>query len=121
MTKVGLFLCLLLMTSAFLVSDTVLAVAQPGGGAGIVNPLAGGGINSAADLVIAFTRWLLGLAAVLALLALVVGGIRMILAFGNDSKLGEAKQVMTWAVIGLIVVLVSYGVIYAVTDILGIS
>lgn len=67
------------------------------------------------------TSWLLGLVGFLAFLALVVGGIRMITAFGNEQGVEKAKEIIKWAVIGLALVILSYAVIRIVSGFLGVS
>lgn len=88
---------------------------------GITNPLAGPqGATSIEGVFINITKWLLGIVAILALLALIVGGARMILSFGNESGVASAKKIIWWAVVGLAVVVASYAIIaLVISDILG--
>lgn len=64
-------------------------------------------------------QWLLGLVAFLALLALIVGGIHLIIGLGNEEQVKSAKKIIMWAVIGLVVVVISYVVIEIVVGLLG--
>jgi type II secretory pathway component PulF len=94
----------------------VLAFAQ------IENPLGGaGGATTIQGVLINVSRFLLGLVALLALLSVIVGGIWMILAFGREDQVRRAKQIITWAVIGLIVSGGAYAIISMVAQMLGIG
>lgn len=84
--------------------------------AGFIDPL--GGVTIA-GLIIRITNWLIGLVALLAMLSLVVGGIKFILAFGSEDKLRSAKTIIFWSVAGLAVVILGYVIIRQVATILG--
>lgn len=76
-----------------------------------------GGLNTVlkpATLLEAIIKWLLSLVAILALLALVVGGIMYIVSFGNEEMAKRAKRVILYAIIGLLVVFLSFAVMLAV-------
>lgn len=83
----------------------------------IENPL-GGGTNTLTGILQNVIGWLLGLVGMLALLSLVVGGIRLIVAFGREDGVKSAKQMIFWSVIGLVVVLLSLAVITIVERLL---
>jgi len=86
---------------------------------GIENPLADATFSG---LLIRLTQWLLGMVAILALLGIVYGGIRMILAVGNEQGLSEAKRIVTWSVAGVIVAGLSFAIVSIVaTELLGIT
>lgn len=87
---------------------------------GFANPL-GNSVTSISGLLIKIIRWLLGVSALLAMLALVVGGIRMIVSFGNDQGVAAAKKNIQWAVIGVVVILLSYAIITLISDLLGVA
>lgn len=86
---------------------------------GFTNPL--GEVKTIIPFLSRITTWLLGLVGFLAMLALVVGGIRMITAFGNEQGVEKAKEIIKWAVIGLVVVVLSYAVIRIVSGFLGVT
>ncbi|MEX2055199.1 MAG: hypothetical protein WD972_03365 [Candidatus Andersenbacteria bacterium] len=75
---------------------------------GFTNPLGSTSINSFLTSVISY---ILGVASLLALLALIVGGTRLIIGFGNEDQLKSAKTIIKWAIIGLIVVVLSYVIV----------
>jgi len=85
---------------------------------GIENPIESETIT---EILITITKWILGLVAILALLSLIVGGTWMILAFGREDSVKKAKQIIFWAIVGLIVVIASYAIINIVVyDFLGV-
>src|SRR5258706_10855707 len=48
------------------------------------------------------------------LIYIVIGGIQWIQSSGDKAKLTAARQKVTWAIIGFIVLLLSYGIVGAV-------
>ena len=68
-------------------------------------------LESIIDLLIKF----IGLAA---LILLVFGGFRLIIAAGNDTEIQRAKDMIQYAVVGLIVALLSYIIVAAVQALL---
>jgi hypothetical protein len=118
----GIVIAGLLLVSAEPV-NTALAVGIGGGGppatGQITNPL---GATSTLTLFIQkIIQFLLELVGLLALLAVVWGGVQYIISFGDDKKIGHAKQIIFWAVAGLIIVLLSYAIISTITGFLGIK
>lgn len=114
----------ILVASIILISFSSFATAAgpnppPDGGGpssgGLINPLGDSGTTIPVVLT-NVVNWLLGLAGILALLALVWGGIRYITALGNESTAAEAKKIITWAIIGLLVVGGSYAIINTVVN-----
>lgn len=63
------------------------------------------------DLISGVIKFLLGFIGALAVLFIVVGGIRMITAAGNETQLTAGKKTLSWAVIGLLVALLGYTLI----------
>ncbi|MBI4127807.1 MAG: hypothetical protein HY459_01920, partial [Parcubacteria group bacterium] len=61
-------------------------------------------IEVGANIILLLTR----LVGAVALLMVVYGGISYVLALGNEQSLGRAKQILTNAITGLVIVLVSY-------------
>lgn len=85
-------------------------------GGGIKNPLSSGGSETVTDVLKRVINWMLGLVGFLALIALIIGGAQMIMDFGNEDRVQKAKVTITWAVIGLAVVILSYAIINIVTS-----
>lgn len=124
----GVFVLLLGATiAAPVLADPVLKDPLPGGASinsssseGIKNPLEQGGISTVTQLLGKVINWMLGLVGFIALIALITGGARMIMDFGNEEQVKKGKTTVLWAVIGLLVVILSYAIINIVTgEILG--
>ncbi len=52
-----------------------------------------------------------GLTASIALLMIVIGGFRYITAHGNSTATSQAKDTILYAIIGLIITMVAYGIV----------
>ncbi len=55
--------------------------------------------------------WVLGFSAAVAVLFLIIGGLQYITASGNEKRAEAAKQTIMYAVIGLIVILLSFVIV----------
>ena len=62
--------------------------------------------------------WILSVAGVITIFMLVVGGIMYMTAGGDEQKVTTAKKVVTWTIIGLGLVLLSYSIITVLDEIL---
>jgi RsiW-degrading membrane proteinase PrsW (M82 family) len=74
----------------------------------------GAGLSDKTDLIPIITgviQWLLALSAVLAMGAIVWGGIMYIMSLGDEGRAGKAKQIIFYAIIGIIVILMSFVII----------
>lgn len=101
------------MIHTFLTIERVLAqavmpappcVGLPGCG----NPV----LNVVTDAVIPISATLLlNIIAILALLFVMIGGARYVLAFGRDEELQKAKKSVFWALVGLLVALSSHKIV----------
>lgn len=65
------------------------------------------------------TYWILGLFGFFGIIGFVISGIMYLTAAGDDDQQKKAKQQMYWSIMGVIVGLVGYVVIYAVNTMLG--
>jgi hypothetical protein len=64
----------------------------------------------------------LGISGVLALLAFIYGGILWMVPFGDQTgNIRKGKQMMVWAILGLVVIFGSYAVINFISTALGIT
>ncbi len=68
---------------------------------------------------VSFARFIMGLAGALFLLVLVYGGAMYVLSFGKSSWVDKGKKAMTQAVIGIILVMGAYTIVFYVADSLG--
>jgi len=68
-------------------------------------------LNDFVSLGINVAQFMLGIVGSLALLFFIYGGIKMIIAAGASDKIEEAKNIIKNAVIGLVIVFVSWTII----------
>lgn len=61
---------------------------------------------------------ILGVAGVIAVAMIIYGGVLYMTAGGNDEKIAKAKQTLTWAIGGLIVIISAVVVVNVVTIVL---
>lgn len=76
-------------------------------------------LPSSPDLGVLLTRvinYFLGLVGLLAVLMLVIGGIRYITSGGNEQTIEKAKNTILYAIIGIIIVLLSYAIVFTITS-----
>lgn len=94
------------------VMTSPLAVLAQGGGTLVPSEL--NEINDPITVVRGIIRLILIVAFVLAFIMLIIGGIRWILAGGDEKAVSSARNMITGALIGLVIVLVSYAIIVLV-------
>jgi hypothetical protein len=63
----------------------------------------------------------LTLAGVLAVFLIVYGGIRFVTSGGDPKQVEGARSIITWALVGLILVFLSYFIITAISYLTGVS
>jgi len=106
------------------VADTTPTVTTPG------VPATGGKLWPSADpttwtkddvgkLITNVTKIALGLAGALALIYLIIGAYHYFLAFGNEAIAKQGIQTITWAIIGIVVVLLAYVIVNEVFRFVG--
>jgi fumarate reductase subunit D len=81
----------------------------------LVNPLSTSDFNK---LVGNTLQWVLSVAGSVALIMLIFGGVAYITAAGDEQRITMAKRTITWAILGLAVVLTSYAIIAVLNRIL---
>ncbi|HOI60235.1 MAG TPA: hypothetical protein PKU93_02820 [Candidatus Pacearchaeota archaeon] len=74
------------------------------GEGGLVPPI---DIKSLSDLIDAIATWLFNIGIILAPLMFVVGGIMFATAFGNATKIQNAKNLMFYTAIGIFVIVLA--------------
>lgn len=74
----------------------------------------GGDFRSNVVHIINYLLTFLGLAAVA---FIVYAGFLMVTAGGDDGQLEKGKNVITWAVIGIVIILLSYGIVNVVVGV----
>ena len=87
-----------------------MALAAPFGGTN------GGGLEELPDggtsldvraLVLEILTWVLNLLALLAVIYIIVAGIRLIVSQGDDDQKGKAKKTIMFVIVGLIVIILA--------------
>ena len=81
-----------------------------------------GGLSTERDvsnILVTVINWVLGLAALLAVVALVASGVMYITALGNERQVDRAKEIIKYSVIGVLVMLLSFVIINTVASIFG--
>jgi hypothetical protein len=81
----------------------------------VTNPIA---TSDFSILLTNFLKWLLSVAGAIALLMLIVGGVFYVTSSGNDQRIETAKKMITWTILGLILILLSYSIIIVIDDLL---
>ena len=80
-----------------------------------------GNISNIVQVIQAIIRFILLLAFIIAFIMLLVGGIRWILAGGDEKSVEKARNTITAALIGLVIVLVAYAIIRIVEVFFNVS
>ena len=63
--------------------------------------------------------WILSIVGSLALLVLIFGGVMYMTSTGEEQRILTAKKIITFAIIGLVLILISYSVIKVLEGLLG--
>ncbi len=74
------------------------------------------GTSDVGDLVLKYVNFALPFLAIAAFVGFVYAGVLYITAYGNDEQVQKAKKVMIYAVLGLIVVILSYSIVQLLTQ-----
>lgn len=78
----------------------------------LVDPAPGATVST---YIISITDWVLNITGAIAVLFIIWGGILYVTSSGNKDRADQAKQTLTYAVIGLIVVVLSKVIVSLVT------
>ena len=63
------------------------------------------------------TRVVISIAGAMAFLFIIIGGIQILTAYGDEEKITTAKKTITYAIIGLLVALLSYAIVSIISGI----
>ena len=72
-------------------------------------------VSTAGDFIGAVITWMIGLTAVLTVLAITWAWIQMILAVGEEEKMKKARHTMIYAFIGLIIAWLAFAAVTMIT------
>lgn len=78
-------------------------------------------INNLLNILRAGIQFILVIAFVLAFIFLLIGGLRWITAGGDEKAIGSARNMITAALIGLVIILVAYAIIRLVEIFFGVN
>jgi len=90
-------------------TDTAVTIEIP-------NPI---GSDNLLDLIETIVNYLLWIAVVAAPLTIIMAALMFLTAGGNERKVGTAKKMLIWAVVGITLALISKGVVTLIQDFLG--
>lgn len=54
--------------------------------------------------------------AISAVVVIIISGIMFLTAFGNEERLGQAKKIAQWAIIGLVLAMLSYAIVRIILE-----
>ena len=112
-----LVLALFLMVTILGISAPVLALETPGAVQSALGSLPTD--LSPEHRLATIVNWLLGIAATVAVLLIVISGIRYIVSAGNQQEIDDAKKTITYAVIGLVITILAIVIVNVVIRIIG--
>ena len=115
MKKKSLFVCLFLILIFPLIS---LAIDVPPQTLGIPSEASGLPGADVKTIITGILKWLLGVFGTLGIISFVISGIMYLVSAGNDDMISKAKKGMTYSIIGIIVGLSGYIIIWAVDQML---
>jgi hypothetical protein len=72
------------------------------------------------SLLTKIINWFLGIVGLIAVLMLVIGGFRYLTSAGNDEAVGKAKTTILYAIIGIVIVILSYAIVSTITTAFGV-
>jgi len=84
----------------------------PSGVTCVDNPLAGrGSLSSPIQIIGRITNALVAPVGAVAFLFFIVGGFYWIFSGGNDEKIKRGKDIMMWALLGIVIIFTSYAMV----------
>ena len=92
-------------------SSSATTSSSSGGIVTLPNPIR---CNTATCLIGQAVRYILGIIAILATLMFIWGGFIMLTSGGNAQRVKQARETLTWAAIGVIIILLSWAIISTV-------
>lgn len=95
-----------------LLPSVVAAAEIPGG----VDPIAGNANLTLVDVIQNAITYILGFAAAIAVLFLIIGGIRYMASQGNAEATEAAKHTILYSVIGLLVIVLSFIIVIFISE-----
>lgn len=111
-----------LIAFGLMVGALTLVSAFPVASAALINPSdspsaiteATGGEGSIRRLVLKIVNFFLGFLGILAVIMVIYGGVTYVTAAGQDEAIGNAKKIILYSVVGIIVILLSFAIVSTV-------
>ena len=75
-----------------------------------ISTTTGLGTTSPTSVTTSIISWLLGILAILAVALIIIAGLQWMLSQGNEEKVTAARNLLTSALIGLLIILAAYGI-----------
>lgn len=85
----------------------------------LYNPIKGA--SNLTELLLKIMRGFIMITGIWAAAFIVIGGFKMVISQGNEEAVTAAKKSITWAVIGLIVVLLAFSIMAIIQNLIGID
>jgi len=73
-----------------------------------------GGEGDIRTLALRIVNFFLGFLGVVAVIMVIYGGVTYVTAAGKDDAIGNAKKIITYALIGIVIILISFAVVNTV-------
>lgn len=117
--KQGLSVILLAVVVLQSVSTLAWGAVPDGGGTGNSNAIYGDNLTQLATLIGRIINYLLAIVGAISIILIIVGGIRFIAAGGDEKATAAAKQTITFAIVGLVIVLLAVLMVNVLGNLLG--
>jgi hypothetical protein len=96
-------------------------------GSGLISPTdqpgrlaqATGGQGSARELILTFLNFFLGFLGLLSVIMVIYGGILYVTAAGEQDKADKGKKIIMYAIVGIVIILLSFALVNTVLGGLG--
>ena len=98
--------------SQFILAASVRAQSNP-------NPLPQPHSSDLGPILQNVINWILGIAGLLAVLMLVIGGVRYVISAGNPTQTEGAKKTIIYALVGIVVIILAYVLVNTVIGLFG--
>jgi hypothetical protein len=87
-------------------------------GIGFENPITA---TSVQDVISTIGIWLYGIAFALVPIMILIGAFYLLTAAGDPEKINTGKKIITWTIIGLGIVIISFGISDLMKNLLGVQ
>jgi ABC-type Na+ efflux pump permease subunit len=69
-----------------------------------------------AHLLVVIITWILGFSAAVAVIFLIIGGLQFVSSAGNSDRVTKAKQTILYAVLGIIVIILAFVIVFFINN-----